>query len=152
MKYFTIKELCKSSTADRLGIDNSPNSEVISNLKKLVEFILDPLREKYGKPIYVNGGYRCPALNKAVNGSKTSQHMQGLAVDITTRSIAGNKIIRFSSYLFQFTKFFSIERPTRLDFSGWNCAACTLSFPTAAVSIVPYSVCAVTIDVSFGTA
>ena len=93
MKYFTIKVLCKSSTADRLGIDNSPNSEVISNLKKLVEFILDPLREKYGKPIYVNGGYRCPALNKAVNGSKTSQHMQGLAVDITTRSIAGNKIL-----------------------------------------------------------
>ena len=93
MKYFTIKELCKSSTADRLGINNSPNSEVISNLKKLVEFILDPLREKYGKPIYVNSGYRCPALNKAVNGSKTSQHMQGLAVDITTRSIAGNKIL-----------------------------------------------------------
>ena len=93
MKYFTIKELCKSSTADRLGIDNSPNSEVISNLKKLVEFILDPLREKYGKPIYVNSGYRCPALNKAVKGSKTSHHMQGLAVDITTRSIAGNKIL-----------------------------------------------------------
>lgn len=93
MKYFTIKELCKSSTADRLGIDNSPNSEVISNLEKLVEFILDPLREKYGKPIYVNSGYRCPALNKAVNGSKTSQHMNGLAVDITTRSIAKNKIL-----------------------------------------------------------
>ena len=93
MKYFTIKELCKSSTADKLRINNSPNSEVVSNLEKLVEFILDPLREKYGKPIYVNGGYRCPALNKAVNGSKTSQHMYGQAVDITTRSTAGNKLL-----------------------------------------------------------
>ena len=66
MKYFTITELCKSSTAAQKKIDNTPNSEVVNNLKKLVEYVLDPLREKYGKPIHVNGAYRCPALNKAV--------------------------------------------------------------------------------------
>lgn len=93
MKYFTIKELCKSSTATQKGIDNTPNSEITRNLEKLVEYILDPLRERYGKPIHVNSGYRCPALNKAVNGSKTSQHISGLAADITAGSIAKNKIL-----------------------------------------------------------
>lgn len=93
MKYFTIKELSNSSTAVQKKIDNTPNSEIVSNLEKLVEYVLDPLRERYGKPIHVNSGYRCPALNKAVNGSKTSHHMTGLAADITAGSIAKNKIL-----------------------------------------------------------
>ena len=91
MKYFTIKELCKSSTATAKGIDNSPNSEIVNNLTQLVDNVLDPLRVKYGKPIIVTGGYRCPALNKAVGGSKTSQHMLGLAADITAGSKSENK-------------------------------------------------------------
>ena len=87
MKYFTIKELCQSSTATQKGIDNTPNSEIVNNLTQLVDNILDPLRKEYGKPIKVNSGYRCDALNKAVGGSKTSHHRFGLAADIT----AGNK-------------------------------------------------------------
>lgn len=91
MKYFTIAELCKSDTAVRKNIDNSPTSEIINNLKQLVRYVLDPLREKYGKPIRVNGAYRCPELNKAVGGSKTSQHMTGQAADITVGSPDANK-------------------------------------------------------------
>ena len=93
MKYFTIKELCKSSTAVQKGIDNTPNSEIVNNLEQLVDFILDPLREKYGKPIKVNSGYRCDRLNKAVGGSATSQHRYGLAADITTGSRLENKLL-----------------------------------------------------------
>jgi hypothetical protein len=33
MKYFTIKELCKSSTAVQKKIDNTPNSEIVNNLE-----------------------------------------------------------------------------------------------------------------------
>ena len=91
MKYFTIKELCKSTTAISKNIDNSPNSEITKNLEQLVDNILDPLREKYGKPIKVNSGYRCEALNKAVGGSKTSQHRYGQAADITGNSKSENK-------------------------------------------------------------
>lgn len=91
MKYFTIKELCKSSTATLKRIDNTPNSEIVNNLEQLVDNILDPLREAYGKPIKVNSGYRCEALNVAVGDSKTSQHKYGLAADITTGSRLENK-------------------------------------------------------------
>lgn len=87
MKYFTIKELTKSSTAEAKGIDNTPTSNIERNLTALVSNILDPLREIYGKPIKVNSGYRCPELNKAVGGSKTSEHCFGFAVDLT----GGNK-------------------------------------------------------------
>lgn len=88
MKYFTFEELSRSDTAQRRGIDNTPSSAAKSNLAALVDNVLDPLREAWGKPIYVNSGYRCPALNKAVGGVSTSQHLQGQAADITT----GNKV------------------------------------------------------------
>lgn len=91
MKYFSIEEMTKSDTAKAKGIDNTPSQEVIDNLTKLIEAVLDPLREWYGKPITVNSGYRCEALNKAVGGSKTSDHMTGRATDIDTGSKEENK-------------------------------------------------------------
>lgn len=91
MKYFTIAELCKSDTADRLGIDNRCKKEHVANMTALVDNVLDPLREAYGKPIRVNSGFRCPALNKAVKGSATSEHMNGCAADITGGSPKENK-------------------------------------------------------------
>lgn len=84
MKYFTIKELCKSNTAIKHGIDNTPTPEVEQNLIALIENVLDPLREAWGRPIIVNSGYRSPELNKVIGGVKTSQHMTGQAVDIQT--------------------------------------------------------------------
>ena len=83
-KYFTINELTKSSTAQRLHIDNNPTQEVKDNLNKLIDNVLDPLRELYGKPIIVNSGYRCTKLNKAIGGAKNSQHLVGQASDIRT--------------------------------------------------------------------
>lgn len=82
MKYFTLRELTKSETAIRHGINNSPNKKSQQNLEKLVEFILDPLREAYGKPIVVTSGYRCEKLNRILGGVRTSQHVKGEAADI----------------------------------------------------------------------
>jgi hypothetical protein len=93
MKYFTLKELTRSATATAKGIDNTPTPEVEKNLTLLVENVLDPLREIYGKPITVNSGYRCPELNKAVGGSKTSDHVKGFAADITGGSKEENERI-----------------------------------------------------------
>lgn len=90
MEYFTFNELCKSDTAYRLAIDNTPPKAVKSCLAALTDNILDPLRKAWGKPIYVNSGYRCPALNKAVGGVASSQHLLGQAADITTHNIVDN--------------------------------------------------------------
>jgi len=84
MKYFTIKELSKSPTAQRLGIDNTPPPQEEGNLKLLVEKVLDPIREAYKKPIIVNSGYRCHVLNRKIGGVPNSHHLGGMAADIQT--------------------------------------------------------------------
>ena len=82
MKYFTIRELTKSTTAINRHIDNTPSKEVERSLTALVEKVLDPLREAYGKPIIVTSGYRCPKLNAIVGSTPSSQHVKGEAADI----------------------------------------------------------------------
>ena len=91
MRNFTIQELTASPTAKAEKINNNPTPEAVENLKLLVDKVLDPLRDAYGKPIRVNSGYRSPALNAAVKGSKTSQHVKGQAADITGGSKQENK-------------------------------------------------------------
>lgn len=91
MKHFTIAELCRSTTADKHLIDNTCTEEHAANLTALVDNVLDPLRTAYGKPITVNSGYRCEKLNKKVGGSKTSDHMKGMAADITAGNPKENK-------------------------------------------------------------
>lgn len=81
--HFTLAELTVSQTAARQGIDNTPDSAALRNLRTLAQ-ALEVIRAKLGnKPIVVSSGYRCPALNTAIGGSKTSAHMQGLAADFT---------------------------------------------------------------------
>lgn len=91
MRHFTIKELTRSATAQRLGIDNTPPSTAVKALRALVDNVLDPLREAWGGPIMVNSGYRCPELNKIVGGTPNSQHQRGEAADITVGSRSDNR-------------------------------------------------------------
>lgn len=91
MKYFTIPELTASATAKKRKIDNTPSQKVKENLENLVNAVLDPLREAYGKPITVTSGYRSPELNKAVGGVANSHHLSGMAADISIGSKAENK-------------------------------------------------------------
>lgn len=79
--YFTIEELCKSDTAVKYKIDNTPTATVKKNLKELIAF-LNPLREAWGSAIRVTSGYRCEKLNRLVGGSVTSVHKIGFAADL----------------------------------------------------------------------
>jgi len=82
-KNLTLKECTKSTTASRLGINNTPDDEwIIQNLKAIAEHVFQPLREAFGCPIYVSSGYRGPELNRAIGGSLRSQHMEGRALDL----------------------------------------------------------------------
>lgn len=78
---FTLKELTKSDTATRLGLDNTPDDEQIESLRLLCENILQPVRDHFGKPVKITSGFRCPAVNQATGGSATSDHCKGQAVD-----------------------------------------------------------------------
>ena len=95
--HFSLAEFVRSATAQANGIDNSLNptakadQAVIRNLKTLSENILEPLRDHACQPIVISSGYRCPALNNAVGGSKTSQHLTGEACDIHIPSIIQGK-------------------------------------------------------------
>lgn len=80
---FRYSEFTKSDTATRLHINNAIRDwDVRDNIKALVEDILQPLRDAWGGPLFINSGYRCPELNKAVGGVATSQHTKGQACDV----------------------------------------------------------------------
>lgn len=95
MKYFTFQEFERSATATRYAIDNTIPDKLKGNVAALVDNVLDPLREAWGGPIDVSSGYRCPELNRHIDGaSKTSQHMTGQAADIRiyVRDADGHKV------------------------------------------------------------
>jgi len=79
-KNFTLEEMSRSATAIRLGIDNTIPTDLIENAR-LVCHALEKIRAYYARPIKVTSCYRSPALNKAVGGSKTSDHCEAQAVD-----------------------------------------------------------------------
>ena len=81
-KNFSMEEFVRSETAGRMGISNEPDSRARLAIINLCTKLLQPLRDAYGKPMEINSGYRCPALNEAVNGAKGSQHMKGEAGEV----------------------------------------------------------------------
>ena len=96
--HFTLAEMCKTSV--RTADGNIPSRVHIENLKRLcgwLEMLRDEWNRRYGsltpdpspnsegdfdEPIIINSGYRSPAVNKAVGGVATSNHLTGCAVDI----------------------------------------------------------------------
>ena len=82
-KNFSFAEFEKSDTAKKLRITNViTTTEVRDAVKALVLNVLQPLRDAWGGPLNINSGYRCPALNEAVGGVDTSQHVKGEAADV----------------------------------------------------------------------
>lgn len=81
-KYVTLEMVIKSDTARRKNIDNTPTNADVENLKKVCSLVYDKVYERFGGNVTINSGYRSEALNSAVNGSKTSAHLTGKALDI----------------------------------------------------------------------
>ena len=80
--HFTTDEMLRSATASAKGITNAIDATSLNNLHTLCERVLEPARERYGKPIPITSGYRCKALNTAVGGVANSQHLTGEAADL----------------------------------------------------------------------
>jgi putative chitinase len=96
-EHFKLNEFTKSETAIRKRIDNTPGPAHASNLQKVCEKILEPVRRHYGKPVRINSGYRGPALNAAVGGSSKSQHCNGEAVDFEIDGLANPELAKWVS-------------------------------------------------------
>ena len=79
---FSLAELIKSQVAERKGIPNNPSSDHITNLKKLAESVLQPLRNHYESPVIITSGYRSAELCIAIGSSINSQHCKGQAADL----------------------------------------------------------------------
>ncbi len=80
-KNFSLEEFLISQTAERQGIDMTPDEGVIANLQELVNSCLQPLRNALGSVMYISSGYRPLVLNTLIGGSKTSAHLHGRAAD-----------------------------------------------------------------------
>ena len=92
-EHFTLEELITSEIAARHGLDNNPSLEVVANLERLARF-LEEVRKILGKPIMVNSAYRAPAVNEAVKGSKSSQHLLGCAADIRVPNMTPDEVVK----------------------------------------------------------
>jgi len=88
-EHFDLEEFTASQIADRQGIDNTPPAAAVEALRALCTNVLEPLHAALGA-VLVSSGYRCPALNTAIGGSASSQHVRGEAADliVSGRTIA----------------------------------------------------------------
>lgn len=92
--HFTLDELLRSQVAARCGIDNNPPGYAQINLARLAE-TLERVREAIGnRTIQITSGYRSPALNQRIGGSRSSAHMEGRAADIVARGMTPLQIAR----------------------------------------------------------
>lgn len=94
-KHFTLEELTASDAATRRGIDNTPDEATVQNLVQLCNTILEPMRMRLGKPIFISSGYRSPEVNALIGGSRTSQHMKGQAADFHIDGMTPVQVVRW---------------------------------------------------------
>lgn len=98
---FTLGEFIASDTAKKKGIDNTPTLVDIYHMRELCMYLLQPIRDAWGKPIKITSGFRSFKLNKAVGGSQTSVHQRGWAADIKPTS---GSYKEFEAFVINFLK------------------------------------------------
>lgn len=119
-KHFSLKEMTKSGTAARLGLDNTPNKEQIENLKALCENILEPLRDYYeSRPIMVSSGFRSEKLSEAIGSSSRSQHCKGEAVDFEIPGFDNKQVAAHIKNNFLYDQLISEYYEEGIADSGW---------------------------------
>jgi len=92
--HFALSEFTRSQTAARMGLDNTPGTAELQQLARLCQLVLEPVRVALDTPIWIDSGYRCPALNKAVGGARASDHMKGMAADLRAKGLTALALAR----------------------------------------------------------
>lgn len=118
-KNLSKQEAVASQTAKRLGIKNEPTPEIWEVMKITAENVFQPIRDHFKKPIRVSSFYRSPALNKAIGGSKTSDHMTGRSIDIQgTNGVTNKMIFEFAKNNLDFDQLIN-EYPDKYGEPSW---------------------------------
>jgi hypothetical protein len=118
-KNFTLHEMTKSEIALRHGLDNSPTTEAITNMKLLAEQVLQPVRDHFATGVKVNSGYRSPRVNRAVGGSATSDHVKGQAADIEIPGVPNAVLAEWIKDHLKFTQLILEFYTPGIPDSGW---------------------------------
>lgn len=119
-KNFVLSEFTKSATAERLGIDNTPQGEHLENLQNVVDNICQPVREHFDKPVIITSGYRSPELNEVIGGSSSSQHCKGEAVDFEIAGVSNKALAEWVSENCEYDQLIlEFYNPTEGENSGW---------------------------------
>ena len=116
---FSLIELTKSQTAERKGIDNTPEPHHQDNLKSLCTSILQPVRDHFSRVVSVSSGYRSEALCVAIGSKTTSQHAKGEAADFEIFGVSNKELADWIHYNVQYDQlileYWKEEDPN----SGW---------------------------------
>lgn len=115
---FTMAEFTKSQTAERKGIDNTPEGDHLEAAKALFENVVQKVRDHFG-PTVINSGYRSPELNEAVGGSSRSQHCKGEAADIEVPGTANGDLARWIADNLDFDQLILEFYTPGIPDSGW---------------------------------
>ena len=113
MLNFTISELVKSDTAEKAGINNTPDINSLDNLLELIFYVLQPLRDKLGKPMIITSGFRSKKVNELVGGVGNSQHLYGQACDFVVNGMTPAQVV-------EFVKNSGIEFDQLIDEGSWT--------------------------------
>ena len=94
-KNFSLAELTKSQTAERMGLDNNPSEGEVENLRLLCERVLQPVRDHFNKVVTISSGYRSEILSKKIGSSSKSFHCRGMAADFEIYGTPNNEIFNW---------------------------------------------------------
>ena len=91
-KNFSLAELTKSQTAERMGLDNNPSEAQVENLRLLCERVLQPVRDHFNKVVTISSGYRNEILSQKIGSSSKSQHCLAMAADFEIFGVPNNEV------------------------------------------------------------
>lgn len=114
--HFTLAELTRTDSA----LCNTTDSPVvIGNLQAVCENILEPVHERFDKAVVIHSGYRSPAVNTAIGGSKTSQHCRGEAADFHVEGFSVYEVAEWISENLDFDQLILENFVPHIRTSGW---------------------------------
>ena len=91
-KNFSLAELTKSQTAERMGLENNPSKAQVENLRLLCERVLQPVRDHFNKVVTISSGYRSEILSQKIGSSNKSQHCLAMAADFEIFGVPNNEV------------------------------------------------------------